>query len=301
MTAKSPLRKDTLGCSLSLLQDDRQIDAPGLTFFRKKAERAPAGRVITPASDRGFLLGVSLSGGHKRQIHHAHHASHHEFGENSVYVRSFDEDYAADLAGSFDFALLEISRASIARFADEAGLRGVRGLEAGEGKADPVLAGLMSALFAGGSASGGPSALFVEQLSLAIGLHVLRTYGGAHHTILVEKNAIGRRLSARHLTCLNDLIRSRLPETPGLEELAQACGLSQPVFLRAFRETLGTTPHQWVMQQRIVLAQKMLLDPEMPMPLIASRCGFADQAHFSRIFARFNGVPPGQWRRYQRA
>ena len=76
-----------------------------------------------------------------------------------------------------------------------------------------------------------------------------------------------------------------------------ACGLSRSYFIEAFRETTGQTPYQWVQAQRLARAQALLVQPGLSLAAIALACGFADQSHFTRVFTRHMGMPPGTWRR----
>ncbi|MEY9560220.1 hypothetical protein ABIA25_005776 [Sinorhizobium fredii] len=102
-------RHDSLGCSMDRLEDDRTIEGRDLTFYRKRSAAAPPGRVTTPATGRGYLVGLSAAGGHRRRIFKEHHSNLHDFEQNAVYLRNFADDYRADLSGSFDFMLLEIN------------------------------------------------------------------------------------------------------------------------------------------------------------------------------------------------
>ncbi|MBH2009456.1 MAG: hypothetical protein I8H71_07120 [Xanthomonadaceae bacterium] len=104
---------DSLGCASSHLAQDQELAGAGARFYRKRTESGALGQVLTPASDRGYLVGISLNAGHSRRIFHEHHASSHDFEASSVYVRNFADDYRADLQGPFDFLLVEISRNSI--------------------------------------------------------------------------------------------------------------------------------------------------------------------------------------------
>jgi AraC-like DNA-binding protein len=52
---------------------------------------------------------------------------------------------------------------------------------------------------------------------------------------------------------------------------------------------------------RLTLARSLLIGSEEQLCAIALACGFADQAHFSRVFQREMGCSPGKWRREQRA
>lgn len=292
--------RDSLGCSLSRLDDDRHIDAAGMTFYRKKAAAAPPEPVATPATSRGYLLGLSLAGGHRRRIFHPYHSTLHDFAENAVYIRTFQDAYRAELSGSFDFVLLEIGPSAIERMADSADLQGVSELLDRSAEPDPVLGGLMGALFAPTGDQLERSALFVDQLSVAIGIHVAHRYGNARRETVTARIK-GRRLSLRHMALVQDRMRDRLHGDLSVAELARACNLSEGVFLRAFRDTTGKTPHQFLMQERVEKARDLLAYSALPLGEIALACGFADQSHFTRVFSRMLGVSPGAWRRSRRS
>jgi transcriptional regulator GlxA family with amidase domain len=51
------------------------------------------------------------------------------------------------------------------------------------------------------------------------------------------------------------------------------------------------------MTTRIEMARGLLTNSAAPLAEIAGMCGFADQSHFSRVFARMMGTSPGAWRR----
>ena len=81
--------------------------------------------------------------------------------------------------------------------------------------------------------------------------------------------------------------------------LANACGLSSKHFSRAFRQSNGLSPHQWLLQRRVDKAKRVLRDPRVAIADVAIACGFSDQSHFTRVFTRWVGSSPGQWRRAQ--
>jgi AraC-like DNA-binding protein len=82
--------------------------------------------------------------------------------------------------------------------------------------------------------------------------------------------------------------------------VAQACKLSVSHFARAFKASTSIPPHQWVMAARIEMARGLLTSSATPLVEVAGMCGFADQSHFSRVFARMMGTSPGAWRREYR-
>ncbi|HBF28063.1 AraC family transcriptional regulator [Rhizobium sp.] len=292
-SAKSDQSRDHLGCSRDNLKIDQSISNGKITFLRKSAETAPAQRVMTLASHRGYLIGLSAVAGHRRRIFHEHHSTVHDFEANSVYVRNFSEDYRADLRGSFDFLLLQIGEGELARMADEADIKHVRALDCGVQSPDPVLGGLLGALFCSVEGEGERSALFVDQISVAIGIHLVQRYGHAPETSL----STGRKLSARAKVEIKEQMSSCLNGQLSIAELAQTCNLSTGVFLQAFRESMGKTPQQWLTQMRIEKAMQMMLTSNLTLKEVAAQCGFSDQSHFTRVFSRVTGATPLSWRR----
>lgn len=96
------------------------------------------------------------------------------------------------------------------------------------------------------------------------------------------------------------LLRDPCADFP-VEELANSCGLSRSYFTRAFKATMGTPPHRWLVRQRVHRAGEMLERTNESISVIASSCGFADQSHFTRIFRAVVGSSPAAWRRQRKA
>ncbi|MBW8815173.1 MAG: helix-turn-helix transcriptional regulator [Caulobacterales bacterium] len=82
-----------------------------------------------------------------------------------------------------------------------------------------------------------------------------------------------------------------------LAEMATLAGLSRFHFIRAFRETLGETPHQYLIGARLRAAADRLLDSAEPITAIALGVGFNDISHFNATFRTAFGVSPSAWRR----
>lgn len=96
-------------------------------------------------------------------------------------------------------------------------------------------------------------------------------------------------------------IRSHLADPLRLNELADHVCLSVSHFCRAFKDSFGATPHAYVVQLRLELAQELMLTTEEALCQVALACGFADQAHLSKLFRRKLGDSPSAWRRRNRA
>jgi AraC family transcriptional regulator len=83
------------------------------------------------------------------------------------------------------------------------------------------------------------------------------------------------------------------------DELARVAGLSASYFSRAFRKRFGLAVQRYVQEQRVALAQRMLMT-DAPLTEIALSCGLADQSQLCRLFRRQVGQSPGAWRRTMR-
>lgn len=108
-------------------------------------------------------------------------------------------------------------------------------------------------------------------------------------------------LSERQLRRVTSFIEDNSLRNIRLEELAALTDLSQSYFSHAFKASTGVPPSQWHMQARMRRVQRMLAEVDLPLREIALAAGFADQAHFTRVFRRFCGETPAAWRRARRA
>lgn len=78
------------------------------------------------------------------------------------------------------------------------------------------------------------------------------------------------------------------------KELEIVTGLSRYDLTRQFRKALGTSPYRYSVNRRLDNARRMLL-LHKPLVETAIATGFADQAHFSRLFKATYGVTPGHY------
>jgi transcriptional regulator GlxA family with amidase domain len=81
------------------------------------------------------------------------------------------------------------------------------------------------------------------------------------------------------------------------EDLAAIARLNPSHFGRAFRNSLGEPPHEYVIRRRVERAQGLMLSTGASLSEIALDCGLADQSHLTRLFRRIVGESPRAWRR----
>jgi AraC-like DNA-binding protein len=79
--------------------------------------------------------------------------------------------------------------------------------------------------------------------------------------------------------------------------MARAAGYSRYHFSRLFAAHEGTTPARYLLRLRMEEAARLLHVEEAPVKVIAQRCGFDDANYFAKVFRRFYGIGPKDFRR----
>ncbi|NBB12194.1 AraC family transcriptional regulator [Pseudomonas sp. SLFW] len=80
-----------------------------------------------------------------------------------------------------------------------------------------------------------------------------------------------------------------------LEEICQAANVSEAYLIRAFEQHYHMTPHAYLINRRVQHAQAQVRQGDT-LADIAQQSGFADQAHFQRVFKKHLAATPGQYR-----
>ena len=78
--------------------------------------------------------------------------------------------------------------------------------------------------------------------------------------------------------------------------LAKLANLSICYFVRAFKRSVGVTPHDYVILRRVKRTMELLSDTDMSLSEIALAAGFADQSHCARRFRQHVGMSPRDYR-----
>lgn len=80
-----------------------------------------------------------------------------------------------------------------------------------------------------------------------------------------------------------------------LDELAALCALGRFQFLKQFKQTVGMTPHAWLVRLRLERACSLLSRRSTAIAEVAQEVGFYDQSHFNRAFRQAFGVAPSSY------
>lgn len=216
-------------------------------------------------------------------------------GGGQSLVLNLNEEHRSVVRSAVDTLAFYVPRHSLARIADEQGLRRPITLRStyGDPVDDPVIRHLSECLLPAVHNPAQANQLFTDYISLALLSHLAGSYGSSPDRATRHRGGLAAWQERR----AKELLLAHLDGNLVVEELARECRLSRSHFIRAFRATTGLPPHRWLLVRRTELAQDLLMRSAHSIEEIAIRCGFADQSHFTRVFTRMAGMPPGEWRR----
>lgn len=92
-------------------------------------------------------------------------------------------------------------------------------------------------------------------------------------------------------------LQEHLNEPVTVEDLAARSSMSPRTFARRFLASTGTTPYQWLLRQRIQLAQRLLETTDLPIDSVAETSGFSTAANLRKHFSRTVHTSPQAYRR----
>jgi AraC family transcriptional activator FtrA len=94
-----------------------------------------------------------------------------------------------------------------------------------------------------------------------------------------------------------DWAAAHLDRPLSVAELAGRAAMSPRSFARHFRATVGTTPHRWLLEQRLQRAELLLETTDLTVDAVAERAGFGSGDTLRHHFARRRGTSPHAHRR----
>ena len=81
-----------------------------------------------------------------------------------------------------------------------------------------------------------------------------------------------------------------------VEGIAKSCGLNRSYFGRIFKDAIGKSPKEFIMDYRMVKATELLKLTDLTIGDIGNAVGYPNQLHFSRAFKHTYGMSPREWR-----
>ena len=150
----------------------------------------------------------------------------------------------------------------------------------------------------------------IQQLAIALKIEIQtgcmsgRLYGESLGTALAARLALNYAvskpslefkaggLSRSQLTRVIDYMQANLTQDLSILDLATLIGMSESHFSRSFKQSVGISPYQYLMQQRVERAKQLLKKQSTAISTIALDCGFANQTHLTKVFRQMTGATP---------
>lgn len=106
-------------------------------------------------------------------------------------------------------------------------------------------------------------------------------------------------LSSSDLARVVEYVNEHLADDISLSDLATLCGLSKFHFLRRFKASTSLSPYRYLLNKRMERARMLLATTRYSIQAVANLCGFSDSSGFIRMFRRWAGTSPANWRAQQ--
>ena len=156
-----------------------------------------------------------------------------------------------------------------------------------------------------GTAAGIDAALYLvrTELGSAVATTIARRMVVPPHRDGGQRQFIDRPVPASTAESLGPALAwmlEHLDEAFTVDDLARRSAMSSRTFARRFVAETGTTPHQWVTDQRVLRARQLLEETDLPVEAVARDAGFGSAALLRHHFTRCTGITPTAFRTQRR-
>jgi AraC family transcriptional regulator len=189
--------------------------------------------------------------------------------------------------------VLSVDESYLLRAAQELGRKGHLGFENHWIFEDRQLRLLLSEMRREMEAGWETGALYGDHLGMSLSIALIQKYG---RDVAISRQAKGG-ISRVRLQRVLDYIAANSHLDIKLEDLADVADISRFHFARLFRLGMGVTPHRYLIDRRLQQAKALLRLDTRSVSEVAVETGFGNAGHFARVFRRYVGVSPTEWKR----
>jgi len=157
---------------------------------------------------------------------------------------------------------------------------------------DPHISALVTEMTADLGECSPAGTIYGEALANALAVYLVKRYAVRRITPTFYKGG----LSPYRLKRVLDYISNNLELDISLSDLATIAGMSPHYFSELFRQSIGRSPHSYVLVQRIERAKQLLRSPKCTIIQAGLDVGFQNPSHFARMFRRLEGTTPSRFR-----
>jgi AraC family transcriptional regulator len=136
------------------------------------------------------------------------------------------------------------------------------------------------------------SRLLTEELAQELASHLICTHSNLDR---LQRSDRTHSMAPSKLKRAQEFIVSNLQIEMSLQDIARAAGMSLFHFAKAYKQTTGRTPHQFLTEQRLLHARSLLHDGSLSIGRIARAVGLS-HSHFTDVFRRQMGMTPSKFR-----
>ena len=104
------------------------------------------------------------------------------------------------------------------------------------------------------------------------------------------------RMSDYYIKEAINYIEQNFQNNISIEDIATVCGINRSYLGKIFRNSIGRSPQEFLMNYRMVKATELLKLTPLSIADVGSAVGYENQLHFSRAFKNIYGVSPREWR-----
>jgi AraC family transcriptional regulator len=138
--------------------------------------------------------------------------------------------------------------------------------------------------------------LYADSLAVGLAMQLMRRYSSLKD-IQIGHGGMAPQKLRKAIGLIDHHLAMEEEGRVALRGVAKDVGMSYFHFSRAFKQSMGMTPTNYIAERRIERAKKLMQETDFPISEIALRSGFSSQSHFTTCFRRLAGVTPRSFRK----